>query len=177
MASPLELVYEYRHLMGKCQAGLGLTMDEVEVVEAIENLFRRGSIEFDRSGHSNGDGNGKGKVAATRSTATLRGGPHKLWDKVELVSGYLDHFVVQVTAFTEPGVVIELLVEDEERRLSYRFKTCVVSVAEELNQTGQQVVLEIIGAPLLVRRGPRRPRSDHKSLPPRPSSEPRVVAA
>lgn len=174
MSAALELLYEYRHLMGKCRAGAGLTMDEVERVEAIEARFRVGSIPFERPGRSSGDGNSP----PPRLAATLRGGPHRLWeDKVELVSAHLDHLVVQLAAFTEPGVVMELVVDDLEHRLSYRFKARVVSVADELHQSGQQVVLAIVGVPVLVRRGPRKPRTDHKSLPPRPSSEPRVVAA
>lgn len=162
MSTALELVYEYRHLMGKCRAGAGLSMDEIEAVEAIEGLFAVGATPFEQR--------------AGGMSATLRGGPKKLWDKVELLSAELDRIAVRMTACLEPGGLVELLVEDEELRLSYRFRSRVVAVDEEPDGTWK-VSIELFGLPLLLRRGPHRPRQNAKNLPPRPSSEPRVVAA
>src|SRR5688572_28722359 len=39
MTTALELLYEYRHLMGKCRSSAGLDMDEIQAVDAIEALF------------------------------------------------------------------------------------------------------------------------------------------
>lgn len=162
MSTALELVYEYRHLMGKCRVGAGLSMDEIEAVEAIEGLFAVGATPFEQR--------------AGGLSATLRGGPNKLWDKVQLASAELDRIAVRVTALLEPGSPVELLVEDEELRLSYRFRTRIASVQGD-PAGGYKVVLELVGLPLLVRRGPKQARPNAKNLPPRPSSEPRVVAA
>lgn len=162
MSTALELVYEYRHLMGKCRAGAGLSMEEVEAVEVIEGLFAGGAAPFERAGPP--------------LAATVRSGRHRLCDRVELLSADLDQVAVELAAFVEPGLGVELSIEDSELRLSYRFKCRVLSVDEDLSSGRQRVVLELLGAPLLVRRGPRSVR-DAKSMPPRPSSEPRVVAA
>jgi hypothetical protein len=159
MSTALELVYEYRYLMGKCRAGAGLSMDEVEAVEVIEGLFAGGPAPFERAGGL---------------SASVRGG--RLCDRVELVTADLDQVAVHLAAFVEPGAALELSIDDSELRLSYRFKCRVLSVDEDLPRGRQKVVLALLGAPLLIRRGPRSSR-DAKSMPPRPSSEPRVVAA
>src|SRR5687767_5067724 len=39
MSTALELLYEYRHLMGKCRSSAGLDMDEIQTLDAIEALF------------------------------------------------------------------------------------------------------------------------------------------
>jgi len=170
MSTALELVYEYRHLMGKCRTGAGLTLDEIEAVEAIEGLFARGSSPF--GGH---DASG----LSDRLGAILRGGRRQLWDKVELVAARLDALELRVSTFMEIGAVIELQIEDEELRLSYRFKGRVVSFLDEKPAPGggHTVVLELVGLPLLVRRGPRSPKPDPKSAHGRRlRSEPRQAA-
>lgn len=171
MSTALELVYEYRHLMGKCRTGAGLTLDEIEAVEAIEGLFTPGASPFD----------GQDSGLASRLTATLRGGPRQLWDKVELVTARLDELELRTTTFLEVSAVIELQIEDDELRLSYRFKGRVVAVGEDESAqglgAGHRVVLELVGLPLLVRRGPRSPKPDPKNAAGRRlRSEPRQAA-
>lgn len=161
MSTALELVYEYRALLGKSRAGAGLSMDEIETVEAIEGLFAVGAVLLETSG----------------LVATVRGGPRRLADKVELVSVGLSRVAVKAAAFLEPGARLELMVEDEELRLSYRFMGAVQSIHGDPSAPAHDVTFELVGVPLLVRRGPRVERSGAKTLPPRPSSEPRVVAA
>ena len=38
----LELVYRYRSLMGKCEAGVGLDFDEIDALTQIEAAFASG---------------------------------------------------------------------------------------------------------------------------------------
>ena len=161
MSTALELVYEYRALMGRSRSGAGLSMDEIETVEAIEGLFAVGAVPFESAGLA----------------AMVRGGPRKLADKVELVSVGLTRVSVKAAAFLVPGARLEIVVEDEELRLSFRFMGVVRSIHGDPSATAHDVTLELAGVPLLVRRGPRVERSGAKTLPPRPSSEPRVVAA
>jgi hypothetical protein len=161
MSTALELVYEYRALLGRGRAGAGLTMDEIETVEAIEGLFAVDAVPFEPAGLA----------------ATVRGGPRKLADKVELASVGLSRVSVKAAAFLEPGARLELVVEDEELRLSFRFMGVVRSIHGDPSAPAHDVTLDLVGVPLLVRRGPRVERSGAKTLPPRPSSEPRVVAA
>ena len=169
MSTALELVYEYRHLMGKCRTGAGLTLDEIEAVEAIEGLFAPGSSQF-------GD---QSSGLASRLTAILRGGRRQLWDRVELLAARLDAVELRVSTFMETGATIELQIEDEELRLSDHFKGRVVSFGDErpVPGAGHVVVLELVGLPLLVRRGPRSPKPDPKSAHGRRlRSEPRQAA-
>ncbi len=170
MSTALELVYEYRHLMGKCRTGAGLTLDEIEAVEAIEGLFAPGSSQF-------GD---QSSGLTSRLSAILRGGRRQLWDRVELLAARLDALELRVSMFMQMGATIELQFEDEELRLSYHFKGRVVSFGDDekpVPGAGHKVVLELVGLPLLVRRGPRSPKPDPKSAHGRRlRSEPRQAA-
>jgi hypothetical protein len=163
MSTALELVYEYRRLMGKCWAGSGLSMDEIEAVEAIEGLFAGGASPLTG-------------VSASLS-ATLRGGPRHHCAGVELLSADLDQLEVQATSALEAGTRIELRIEDDELRVSYRFKGRVLSMRETEPGGSHTVALELLGVPLLVRRGPKPPRLDPTSgTGRRLGSEPRAAA-
>ncbi|HTE56035.1 MAG TPA: hypothetical protein VK698_34525 [Kofleriaceae bacterium] len=160
MSTALELVYEYRALMGR-RGGTGLSLDDIETVEAIEGLFAVDAVPLKPEG----------------LVASLRGRAGKLWDRIGISSVGLDQVGVKVPAFLEPGALVELVVEDEELRLSYRFKGLVRSIHGDPSAPAHGVTIELVGVPLLVRRGPKVARPDARTMPPRPSSEPRVVAA
>src|SRR5262245_48117403 len=120
MSTALELVYEYRHLMGKCGSGAGLSMDEIEAVEAIEGLFAVSPSPVA----------GPGAGPAGNLRASLRSGARRQSDDVELVAAHLDRLEVLTATFLEVGAPAEVTVEDQELRLSYRFKCRVRSFDE-----------------------------------------------
>src|SRR6185503_8902353 len=76
MTTALELLYEYRHLMGKCRSGAGLDMDEIQAVDAIEALFADDAGKSDQRG----------------LTTVVRGS--RLCDEVKLEAVLLDRLVV-----------------------------------------------------------------------------------
>ena len=79
MTTALELLYEYRHLMGKCRSGAGLDMDEIQAVDAIEAIFADDAEKSDTA-QPNG------------LTTVVRG--TKLCDDVSLESILLDRLVI-----------------------------------------------------------------------------------
>ena len=62
MTTALELLYEYRHLMGKCRSGAGLDMDEIQTVDAIEALFGQAPSSEDARGLTTMVRSSKGKL-------------------------------------------------------------------------------------------------------------------
>jgi hypothetical protein len=136
----LELVYEYRHLMGKCQSafGLGLTMDEALTLDGIHALFAAdGAV---------------GRDPTSSLSATLRARSGKMCDEVRLAGVLLDRLELAGCPWIERGSMVEVVIEDAELRLSYRFKARVVSAREE--RGGAALGIELLGVPVLVRRGP-----------------------
>jgi hypothetical protein len=142
MTTALELLYEYRHLMGKCGSGAGLDMDEIQAVDAIEALFA--------------DDAGKSDSAEPRGlTTVVRGG--KLCDEVKLESILLDRLVVVSCPHVEASAPIEVMIDDPELLLSYRFRGTVAWTRDD-GKGRLAVGIELVGVPVLVRRGPKTAR-------------------
>src|SRR5262245_9815309 len=99
MTTALELLYEYRHLMGKCRSGAGLDMEEIQAVDAIEALFAADA-------GASGDGQPRGLTTVVR-----RGG---LCDEVRLESILLDRLVVAGCPHVEASAPIEVMIDDPE---------------------------------------------------------------
>jgi hypothetical protein len=142
MTTALELLYEYRHLMGKCRSGAGLDMDEIQALDAIEALFA--------------------DDAATAETAqpgglttVIRGA--KLCDEVRLESILLERLVVAGCPYVECAATVEVIIEDPELRLSYRFRGEVAWTRDD-GKGRLAVGIELVGVPVLVRRGPKTGR-------------------
>ncbi|HEY8146181.1 MAG TPA: hypothetical protein VIG06_26050 [Kofleriaceae bacterium] len=142
MTTALELLYEYRHLMGKCRSGAGLDMDEIQAVDAIEALFA--------------DDAKSDSAQPAGLTTVVRGA--KLCDEVKLESILLDRLVVGGCPWVDSSAAIEVIIEDAELRLSYRFRGQVAWTRDD-SKGRLSVGIELVGAPVLVRRGPRSSRA------------------
>jgi len=139
MTTALELLYEYRHLMGKCRSGAGLDMDEIQAVDAIEALFADDA----------------GKSEQRGLTTVVRGA--RLCDEVKLESVLLDRLVVVGCPHVDASAAIEVMIDDPELLLSYRFRGTVAWTRDDGN--GRLAVgIELVGVPVLVRRGPKTAR-------------------
>ena len=144
MTTALELLYEYRHLMGKCSSGAGLDMSEIEVVDAIEGVF---------SDEAAGQ---VGRESLGLSTV-LRSDSGKLSDTVQLFSVLLDRLILKGCPWLEDGAAVEVVIDDPELLLSYRFRGEVAWCCEE-DGDRQTVALTLVGVPVLVRRQARSER-------------------
>jgi len=141
MTTALELLYEYRHLMGKCRSGAGLDMDEIQAVDAIEALFA--------------DDAKSDRAQPGGLTTVVRGA--KLCDEVKLESILLDRLVVAGCPCVDSSSAIEIIIEDAELLLSYRFRGQVAWTRDD-GKGRLSVGIELVGVPVLVRRGPRSSR-------------------
>jgi|RhiMethySRZTD1v2_1073278.scaffolds.fasta_scaffold26159_2 hypothetical protein len=142
MTTALELLYEYRHLMGKCRSGAGLDMDEIQAVDAIEAIFADDAEKSDTAQPSG-------------LTAVVRG--RKLCDDVRLESILLDRLVIAGCPWVEASAAVEVIIEDKELLLSYRFRGTVAWTRDD-GKGRLAVGIELLGVPVLVRRGPKTAR-------------------
>ena len=155
MTATLDLVYRYRTLMGKCDAGQGLGLDEIEEVITLEAMF---NVDRDadtdlwacRRAH---------RRSKCDLAANLRN--KKLGDTVRVVELGPGGLVCRATPYVEKGERIEILFDDAELGISYRFRAVVAWVDED----GEDYAcgLELQGTPLLVRFGPQRRRADTRA--------------
>jgi len=130
MSNALELVYQYRHLLGKCEAGTGLSMEEIDALQTIESVFAK-------YGHPKVD-----------LAAELRG--NRLADDVRIVDLRSHCMVVRGAPYAEKGQTVEIVVRDHELSLSYRFKAVVAWLRDDANDDFY-LGLELVGTPVLVR--------------------------
>ncbi len=140
----LDLVYQYRKLLGKCESGLGLDVEEILSLTALEAAFvadhrddrkhRRDRVDF---------------------TCRLRG-TEGVNDRVRVAELGPGGLVCRQTPFIDEGKLIEVVIDDVESDLSYRF-TCRVAWLREDVGDDFAVGLSFVGAPLLVHHG----RSEH----------------
>jgi hypothetical protein len=142
--SALDLVFQYRLLVGKCDAGRGLEIDEIDELTAIEaqfaptdddiraaegRRFRRERVDFE---------------------AILKGGP--LNDTVRVSELSPGGLVCRAAPYADDGQLLEIVFEDARRALSYRFKARVQWLRDDVGDDFQ-LGLELIGIPVLVHYG------------------------
>lgn len=150
MNATLDLVYRYRTLMGKCDAGMGLGVEEIEEVITLESMFR---AERDADNDL-----WAGRRAFSRNkvdlSATLRN--RRLSETVGVVDLGPGGMVCRKVPFMEIGERIEVVFDNAELGVSYRFRAIVAWAKADgsVFTTG----LELAGAPVMVRFGPSSAR-------------------
>jgi hypothetical protein len=143
--SSLELVYQYRLLLGKCSSGAGLTYDEIDELTALEAAFAA-SDDDQRAAEGR-----RFRRERVDLSAVLRGG--KLHDAVTVAELAPGGLVCRSAPWAETGDAVEIVIEDESRSLSYRFKARVSWLREEHEGDDYVLGLEFVGIPVLVRYG------------------------
>jgi hypothetical protein len=138
----LDLVYRYRTLLCKCEAGAGLSFDEIDALTQIEASFA--------SGEPAKDGR-RWKRLAVDLHAMMRGGD--LNDRVRVAELAPGGLVVRGAPYVDEGMQIEVVIDDVQLALSYRFKARVQWLREDAGDDFA-LGLELVGSPVLVHYGP-----------------------
>lgn len=136
----VEVVFQYRTLLGKCDLGVGLDWDEIEQVQAIESAFA--PSEDDRRMR----GGRKFRREATNVTALMRG--DQINDRVELIEAGPGGFVVRNAPFVARGEQVEIQVDDGDN--SYRFRAQGVWMRDDGDD--YRVGLALIGMPVCLHK-------------------------
>lgn len=134
----VEIVFQYRTLIGKCDLGVGLDCEEIEQVLSIEAAFAPG--EDDRRMKLGR----KFRRETTRMQALMRG--DRIHDRVEIVEVGPGGFVVRNAPFVARGEQVEIQVDDGE--LSYRFRAQGVWLKDDGDD--YKVGLALIGMPVCL---------------------------
>lgn len=129
MSTALELVYQYRQLLAKCESAAGLSLDEIELFATLEQLI-------DSSQPRPVPGQLRTRRFADAVSIAVIG-------REGLICTGCDH--------VESGQLVELRFEDEELSLSYRFSARVDWIRERDDGTCD-VGMRWEGPPLLVRK-------------------------
>jgi hypothetical protein len=134
----VEVVFQYRTLIGKCDLGVGLDWDEIEQMTAIESAFEPTSDDRRMKAGR------KFRREPVKMTALLRGDRiHDMVDVTEIGPGGV---VVRHAPFINSGEQVELVVEDGDK--SYRFRAEGVWMKDDGDD--YKVGLALVGMPVCL---------------------------
>jgi hypothetical protein len=133
----LEDVFRYRTLIGKCELGVGLEWDEIELVTSLES--QEGPSPHDRPGR-------KFRRQAVRLNGVMRG--DRIHDRIDIVELGLGGMVVRNAPYIARGEHIELVIDIGE--LSYRFRAKGVWLKDDGDD--YKVGLELVGMPVCLHK-------------------------
>ena len=136
----VEIVFQYRTLIGKCDLGVGLEWDEIEQVSAMESAF---APSEDDQRMKTGR---KFRREATKLQVLMRG--DRINDRVELVEVGPGGFVVRHAPFVARGEQVEIQIEAGDK--SYRFRAQGVWMKDDGDD--YKVGLALIGMPVCLHK-------------------------
>ena len=130
----LEIVFQYRTLLGKCDLGIGLDCDEIEQLITIGELFAPTVHDLGREFHRE----------ETQISALMRG--DRINDRVEIIEVAPGGLVIRNAPFVARGEHVEILVDDGDT--SYRFRAQGVWIKDDGDD--YKVGLALIGMPICL---------------------------
>jgi hypothetical protein len=133
----VELVFQYRTLIGKCELGVGLDWDDIDRVMIIERTFA--PMKFD---------NGKRRFRREKVTmfAMVRG--DRINDRVEITEMGPGGLVCRHAPFIARGEHVEIVIDIGEQ--SYRFHARGVWLKDDGEDF--KVGLQLVGMPLCLHK-------------------------
>jgi hypothetical protein len=134
----VEVVFQYRTLIGKCDLGVGLDWDEIEQMTAIESAFEPSADDRRMNAGR------KFRRQTVKLSALLRG--DRINDRVEIVEIGPGGLVVRGAPFVAHGEHVEIVVEHGDN--SYRFGAEGVWMKDDGDD--YKVGLELIGMPVCL---------------------------
>jgi hypothetical protein len=143
----VELVFQYRTLSGKCELGIGLDWDEIEQLTALESVFAP-SADDQRMKEGR-----QFRRETVKLDGLMRG--DRIHDRVEIVELGPGGLVARNAPYVATGEEVEIVIDDEEAELSYRFRARGVWLDDDGDD--YRVGLALIGMPVRLRRVTVRP--------------------
>jgi len=136
----LEVVFQYRTLLGKCALGAGLDWDEIEQVAAIESAFA--PSEDDQRMKSGR----KFRREAIKLSVLMRG--DRINDRVDVTEVGPGGLVIRNAPFVARGEQVEIQIDDGDS--SYRFRAQGVWLKDDGDD--YKVGLALIGMPVCLHK-------------------------
>lgn len=136
----VDVVFQYRSLVGKCELGVGLEWDEIEQVTLIESTFE--PTADDRRMKTGR----RFRREQVKLTALLRG--DRINDRVELIELGPGGAVVRNAPYVARGELVELVIEQGDK--SYRFRAKGVWLKDDNDD--YRIGLELIGMPVCLHK-------------------------
>src|ERR1043166_1632496 len=134
----VEVVFQYRTLMGKCELGVGLDWDEIEQITAIESAFEPTSDDRRmKTGR-------RFRREPVKMTALLRG--DRINDRVDVIEIGPGGLVVRNAPFISRGEHVEIVIQDGDN--SYRFSGVGVWLKDD--GADYRVGLALVGMPVCL---------------------------
>jgi hypothetical protein len=136
----VDIVFQYRSLVGRCELGVGLEWDEIEQVTAIESAFA--PTDDDRRMKTGR----RFRREQVKLSGLLRG--DRIHDRVEVTEFGPSGAVVRNAPYVARGELVELVIDHEDH--SYRFRAKGVWLKEDGDD--YRVGLKLIGMPVCLHK-------------------------
>jgi hypothetical protein len=136
----VEVIFQYRSLIGKCDLGFGLDWDEIEQISHIEAVFAP-SVDDRRMKTGR-----RFRREAVRLSAVMRG--DRIHDRVEVVELGPGGLVIRNAPYIARGEQVELVVEIDD--VSYRFRAQGVWLRDDGDD--YRVGMAFVGMPVCLRK-------------------------
>jgi hypothetical protein len=136
----LDDVFQYRTLLGKCDLGVGLEWDEIELVTLLEARFE--PAPQTKTKHISR----KFRREPVRMAGVMRG--DRIHDRVDIIELGLGGMVVRNAPYIARGEHVELVIDVGE--LSYRFRAIGVWLKDDGDD--YKVGLAFVGMPVCLHK-------------------------